>query len=326
MINNKKTHTHQPDLKLETVPCPLCGSEKHETVVQAPDFETDYSFIFHVARCLDCSMVYTSPRPFLNDLFRYFYQGNYVCYTRSGLADTLRETYLCRSRYKALKPLFEKLRPKGSKGRFLDVGCAYGYFLSYLKAHSSWDVQGCEPSLEMAAEALKKGIAVKAATLVNAGYEKDSFDMVYMSHVLEHVPDLRETVAEVFRILRPGGIFITENPDFDAPIRQGFGPSWWGYHLPRHLSHFTHSSITNLLESEGLQVKVIKPCFRPGPIAWSVQNFLKSRGYPSFITSLFGVNNPVFVALCGLPAFVYLRKGHTDMMETLAQKPERERS
>lgn len=315
---------NNPILQLESVSCPSCGSSDFENVITAPDFETDYGCLFNVVQCNRCGVAYTSPRPTQDDLFRYFYNGNYVCYTRSGIADSIRETYLCKARYKALKSVFSRLRPDGSPGRFLDVGCSYGYFLSYLKSSTNWDVEGCEPSHDMAGQAIQRGLDVKATTLVDAGYPSDSFDLVYMSHVLEHVPDLKATVDEVFRILRPGGIFITENPDFDAPIRKHFGQSWWGYHLPRHLTHFTFKTMTALLHNAGFEVEAIKPCFRPGPIAWSVQNYLKSKGYPRRICSLFGVQNPLFVALCSFPALVFLQKGHTDMMETLARKPQGE--
>jgi|GEM_PF-445197 len=314
--------SQNPPVRLEQVDCPACGASDRSHVITAPDFETDHDLLFTVVRCKACDLAYTSPRPGLDDLFRHFYQDNYVCYGRAGLADTIRETYLCRSRYKELKPVFERLKPDGAPGRFLDVGCSYGYFLSFLKANTTWDVKGCEPSPDMARQARKRGLDVKTSTLADAGYDSDSFDLVYMSHVLEHVPDLRKTVAEVFRILRPGGMFITENPDMGAPIRKTFGEAWWGYHLPRHLSHFTFRTMTNLLEHEGFTVESIKPCFRPGPIAWSVQNLLKKKGYPSFVSSLFGVQNPFFVALCGFPALVFLKRGHTDMMETRAVKPE----
>jgi MoaA/NifB/PqqE/SkfB family radical SAM enzyme/SAM-dependent methyltransferase len=322
-----QTMTQDPDpkktlLTLENTDCPSCGSAARDHVITAPDFETDHEDLFRVVRCTDCGLSYTSPRPSMDDLFRHFYQDNYICYTTSGLADTLRETYLCRSRYKALKSVFSRLRPDGTPGRFLDVGCSYGYFLSYLKENTNWVVKGCEPSRDMAEKARERGLDVTAETLADAGYESESFDLVYMSHVLEHVPDLGKTVDEVFRILRPGGIFITENPDMEAPIRPWFGSAWWGYHLPRHLSHFTFETMTRLLTHAGFRVEVIKPCFRPGPIAWSVRNLLKSKGYPERLASFFGVQNPVFVALCGIPALIFLKKGHTDMMETLAVKPE----
>lgn len=308
------------DLNLTHIPCPLCGSKRYRTVVTAPDFETPYTNTFHVVECAECSMMYTSPRPSMDDLFRYYYAGHYVCYTKSGLADDIREQYLCKSRYRSLKHLMP------ARGRFLDVGCSYGYFLSYLQNNTDWEAYGCEPSKEMASLASSRGLRVKATTLAHAGYPSHFFDMVYMSHVLEHVPDLRETVREVFRILKPGGLFITENPDIDAPIRKPFGPAWWGYHLPRHLSHFSQATLSRLLTSEGLDVLEIKPCFRPGPIAWTVQNMLKSKQYPDKVCSLFGVHNPFFVALCGIPGLIYLRQGHTDMMETRARKPQGERT
>ncbi|GAB6097913.1 class I SAM-dependent methyltransferase [Desulfatiferula olefinivorans] len=303
------------DLTLESVSCPVCGDNDPRPVLRAPDFETHYTNEFQVVRCRACGMIYTSPRPSMDDLFRYFYHDNYVCYTHSGLADTLRETYLCAARFKALKHLIPET------GRFLDVGCSHGYFLDYVKTRSRWEASGCEPSAEMAERAKKRGLDVVNATLVQAAYPDKAFDLVYMSHVLEHVPDLADTVREVFRILKPGGLFITENPDVDAPIRKPFGPCWWGWHLPRHLSHFSRNSMTRLLTDHGFEVKSVKPCFRPGPIAWSIQNRLKRRKAPAALASFFGVHNPLFVAFCGLPGLIYLKGGHTDMMETRAVKP-----
>jgi MoaA/NifB/PqqE/SkfB family radical SAM enzyme/SAM-dependent methyltransferase len=304
------------DLELDHVPCPVCDADSPEHVIEAPDFETPYANRFNVVRCGDCGMMYTSPRPSMEDLFRYFYADHYVCYTRSGLADAIRETYLCRTRYKALKDLIPE------NGRFLDVGCAYGYFLDYLQKNTRWEAHGCEPNREMAQKARHNGLSVRATTLAQAGYPDNYFDLVYMSHVLEHVPDLRETIREVFRILKPGGLFITENPDADAPTRKPLGEAWWGYHLPRHLSHFNAETIGRLLKSYGFDVEKTIPCFRPGPIAWSIQNRMKAKGHPDLICSLFGVQNPLFVAACGIPGLAYLRRGHTDMMETRARKPQ----
>lgn len=304
-----------PGIRMEKRNCPFCGSGHKEDIVTAPDYETDREENFSVVKCLSCGLVYTSPVVANEDLFRFFYDDDYLCYATSGSADAIRETYLCKSRFKE----FQKILPEG--GRYLDVGCAHGYFLDYLQKNTDWEAFGCEPNEKMAEIAAAKGLQVKASTLESAGYEDNFFDMVYMSHVLEHVPDPAATVREVYRILKPGGIFLTENPDFDSPLRPVFGKHWWGYHLPRHLTHFTHESIRAMIESSGLTVSRIKPCFRPGPIAWSIQNRLKERKAHPLLCSIFGLQNPFFVATMSFPTFYFLKKGHTEMMETLAIKP-----
>jgi len=303
------------DLTLTGKKCPLCNSSHSKNVVSARDYETRYTNIFSVVQCLQCDLVYTSPSPSDKDLFAYFYDDNYLCYTSSGTADKIRESYLCRSRYNE----FKKILPDG--GNFLDVGCAHGYFLEFLQNNTDWKAFGCEPNTKMAADAGERGLNVKAATLTDAGYKDDFFDMIYMSHVLEHVPDPVETLNEVYRILKPGGIFLTENPDFNSPTREFFGPCWWGYHLPRHLIHFTGKTITGMLNNSGFEVKKIKPCFRPGPLAWSIQNVLKQKNAPPILSSVFGLQNPIFVTAMVLPTLYHLSSGNTEMMETLAVKP-----
>ena len=97
---------------------------------------------------------------------------------------------------------------------------------------------------------------------------------------------------EVKKILKPGGLFITENPDFDASSRSFFGQCWWGHHLPRHLTHFSQKTMWMALTRVGFEVQSCKSCFRPGPIAWSFQNVLKERGHSPLLIKLLGIFNP----------------------------------
>jgi SAM-dependent methyltransferase len=294
--------------------CEICGPAPKSPVISARDYETECPDVFDVVRCGSCGLVFTSPRVSQEDLFQHFYGDQYVCYVAEGLANKCRERYLGRSRLRNIRHLM----PTG--GRFLDVGCSYGYFLEYLKTHTDWDVYGCEPQRDAAEMARGRGLEVSATVLTDAEYESGYFDCVYMSHVLEHVPNVVETVREVARILKPGGVFITENPDMDSPARRLFGVCWWGYHLPRHLTHFTGPTLTRILSMAGLKVERVTPCFRPGPIAWSVQNCLKHVHAPGLFPRLFGMYNPVFVAVMGFPALVFMGYGHSDMMETVARK------
>ncbi len=302
-------------IAMSDVDCEFCGPSKSERVTSARDYETDLNIEFTVRRCTSCGLVFTSPRPSMTDLFKHFYADNYVCYTSGGITTRLRESYLNASRYRHLKHLVP------ANGRFLDVGCSYGAFIHYLDSSTDWDVYGCEPQPEMAENARQQGLNVKTATLVEAGYPDNFFDVVYMSHVLEHVPNVRETILTVIRILKPGGLFITENPDIDAPSRSVFRHTWWGYHLPRHLTHFSHNTMRMALTSVGFNVLSCKPCFRPGPIAWSIQNKLKERGHSPLIVKTLGHSNPLFVAAMTVPAAIQSLLGHSEMMETIARKP-----
>jgi len=304
-----------PEIPLVDAACEFCGPSETELVASARDYETDFRTVFTVQRCTACGLFFTSPRPSMEDLFKYFYADNYVCYQSGGVATRLRENYLNASRYRHLKRLVPP------QGRFLDVGCSYGAFIHYLAGATDWEVYGCEPQPEMVEKARRQGLPVETATLVAAGYPDHFFDVVYMSHVLEHVPDVRDTIREANRILKPGGLFITENPDVEALSRSFFKEAWWGYHLPRHLTHFSQKTMAMALSSVGFQVLSSKPCFRPGPIAWSIQNRLKDKGHSALAVNALGLSNPLFVAAMTVPAAIQSMLGHSEMMETIALKP-----
>lgn len=99
--------------------------------------------------------------------------------------------------------------------RVLDAGCGGGFFAEAL-ADAGAHVTGVDPS----APALEKARAHAAHTGLTIGYhgatadhlpfETASFDVVACVDVLEHVPDVEGAVAELSRVLRPGGWFLYE--------------------------------------------------------------------------------------------------------------------
>ncbi len=81
--------------------------------------------------------------------------------------------------------------------------------------------------------------------------------------VMEHLPDPVETLAEIYRILKPGGWFCFSVPNFGSPERVSFGKYWHGYELPRHLQHFTVKRIKGVLQRGGFTSRKVvhQPCF-----------------------------------------------------------------
>jgi hypothetical protein len=73
-----------------------------------------------------------------------------------------------------------------------------------------------------------------------------------MWHVLEHISDPRPTLAEVSRILRPGGIFLVGVPNFGSAEPRLTRAGWFHLDVPRHLSHHTHASLEKSLQNAGM--------------------------------------------------------------------------
>jgi SAM-dependent methyltransferase len=302
--------------KLEEVPCLYCGSSDSELVDSARDYLTDNTLSFHVVQCRDCGLAYTSPRPVFADLLKYFYPEEYVCYEEISPLGHWRERQKYRARMKVLDPFIPK------KGRILDIGCGRGEFLSHLKKLTDWELFACEPKQEITEKVSSRGIAVQNMEVIEAGFAPNFFNAITMSHTLEHVPDPMNTLREIYRILEPGGIFLSEQPDFGSSMRKIFRGDWWGYHLPRHLTHFDFSTLTRSLKNVGFEIKYIRSCIRPACSPWSFQIWLERRGFPKKLAQTVGNHSPL--AVFGfLPIELIIRLfGHTDAMEVLAKKPD----
>ena len=105
-----------------------------------------------------------------------------------------------------LKHLKQHAREKGRPLQILDVGCGGGRL--YLKRFG--EVRGIEPDETLRQAALRHYAEVKSGLANQISYPSDTFDAVTLIDVFGHIEaDLKdESIAEMFRVLRPGGIFI----------------------------------------------------------------------------------------------------------------------
>ena len=131
--------------------------------------------------------------------------------------------------------------PRGAK-RLLDVGCGDGASLALLK-HAGWDVWGVEMNAQAAARAAQAGARVFTGSFEEAPLPAESFDIIRMWHVLEHVDDPRVVIDKAVRLLAPGGELIIGVPNVNAFYRWLFGAAWAGWDLPRHLYHFSPRTV-----------------------------------------------------------------------------------
>jgi len=152
----------------------------------------------------------------------------------------------------------EEMR-EGEKGRVLDVGSGRGVFLEAALA-TGWDCAGQEFSKD-AADAIQTRLGIDMVVcneLNKAGFEPESFDLVNMNHVLEHLYEPQSSVAEIYRILKPGGLFYCEVPrqtNFLNLLSNVFGKSDFGfYYLREHLLVFDKHPLRLLLNTAGFDV------------------------------------------------------------------------
>lgn len=136
-------------------------------------------------------------------------------------------------------------------GHLLDVGCGPGHLLAGVDA--AWQKHGVEVNAYAADLAAAVG-AIHVGGLANAGYAEASFDVVLLYHVIEHVREPVALVADIFRLLKPGGHFIVGTPDFDCAMARRYGPRYRMLHDQTHISLFSDDSLQRLLRDQGFQV------------------------------------------------------------------------
>lgn len=116
--------------------------------------------------------------------------------------------------------------------RVLDVGCGAGLGLRAMR-EAGWDPVGFEVD-PVAARVAADTSGCEVLTGRLADLTAASFDVVLSSHVIEHLDDLDEFIAQCRRILAPGGRFIAYTPNTASWTRRVFGSRWRGFEVPRH--------------------------------------------------------------------------------------------
>ncbi len=141
------------------------------------------------------------------------------------------------------------------KGSLLDIGAGTGDFLATAKA-KGWTTTGLEPNEKAKNSAISKGVTFENDI---KNIENQSFDVITMWHVLEHVPDIEQQIKELKRLLKPNGTIIIAVPNYKSYDANYYGIFWAAYDVPRHLWHFSKIAIEKLFAKENMKLVKILP-------------------------------------------------------------------
>ena len=135
--------------------------------------------------------------------------------------------------------------------RILDVGCANGIFLNYLRERGASGV-GIDISQQMVEAARARGLDARSAGLDELPADA-SWDVVTLWDVIEHLLDPREALQRVAGLLRAGGELWIQTP-CTGLVSDAFGDGWRNYLYPQHIHLFSEPGLERLLEQEGFGV------------------------------------------------------------------------
>ena len=196
----------------------------------------------------------THPTPSLDVLGKYYESEDYISHTDSKR--TLFEKLYHFVKVRAIKSKVALItKENSSKGNLLDIGTGTGDFLIEAK-NQGWTTLGFEPNTSAKTLAENKGVVFTDDIFV---LPNASFDVITMWHVLEHVPNLEEYIANLKRLLKPDGTIIIAVPNYKSFDAQYYGRFWAAYDVPRHLWHFSKTSIKRLFSDHDLKLFHVKP-------------------------------------------------------------------
>ena len=198
-------------------------------------------------------MLITNPQPSSDKLPSYYESVDYISHT-DGNKSLFEKAYQFVKSI-ALKNKLKLINSQSSKGRILDIGAGVGDFLSIAK-NDGWQTIGIEPSDKAKNIAKKKGVSFVENL---SELESNSFDVITMWHVLEHVPDLENQIKELKRLIKPFGTIIIAVPNFKSFDAHYYGNFWAAYDVPIHLWHFSKTSIKKLFAKEKLELVKVLP-------------------------------------------------------------------
>ena len=254
---------------MKSIACILCGSENNEMIAIVHDqqlYIDDTSY--RLVRCRQCGLVYLNPQPTQEELERY-YPPNYPSYVasetvfgKSAVFETLKTLKNLIFGKKVVVPTpvvtHTSSAPETSK-TVLDFGCGTGrYLLQMQKDHPSWKLYGSDIGTNETVRAIgEQGniqILIGPSDLPWRHFPPNTFDIITLWHVLEHLNDPKETLSKLRGLLKEDGEIHIEVPNIETIKFKIFGKNFSNIDAPRHLYHFSPNTLTELCQQSGLNV------------------------------------------------------------------------
>ncbi len=236
--------------------CICCESDQLETLYEISNVqvllkEAGASLVTTVQVCPKCGMVMLNP--IADDSFYETYYQNSLRVTADNEGASRQEKRKEQHEFcQSCIPDYER------GGRVYDIGAHDGSLLSFFKA-DCWQVSGCDLSVKGNSFARKNyGIELDLSDFLQCNQPEDSFEVVTIFQVLEHIIDPKSLLLKVRKMLKEKGVFILEIPNLDKPSSQNLA----NYFDFEHVNYFEVGSITNLLAAIGFSVEESTICQR----------------------------------------------------------------
>ena len=253
--------------KITTAQCPICeNNSEYEFSIHDLMFDGDVNYDY--AYCFNCSLSFIYPMPSIKKI-KGFYPDSYMVYKppnekkikfleklclhyKHGYNFLLKENFIYKALSLFLSPSIDAINYI-KDGKFLDVGCGNGSRLLRMR-QIGWNVTGVELNKLAVKRCHDVGLSVFNTTLENANFESKSFDVIYLSHLIEHVNNPRELINLSYNILTNNGLLYIKTPNRNSLGRMIFKKYWYANDVPRHLILYSKKSFQIIAQKSNFEI------------------------------------------------------------------------
>lgn len=253
------------------ITCSLCGRD-------GASFYTSKNS-FDLYKCLNCGLIFISPIPESIGV----YDDSYFSGAEKGFGyvdyDADKEPMI--PTFNKYLDILDGMGVKG--GSLLDIGAATGFFMNIAKKRG-FVVTGVEFSDFAAEKGRKLGLNLITGDLISQKFSDECFDVITMFDVIEHVPNPKEIISEVKRILKKGGVVIINTPDAESVWAKVLGRHWQLIMPPEHINYFSPRNLGNYMMENGFKVILSTKIGKKFTLQYVIKMLYKWSGLRIFLT------------------------------------------
>lgn len=237
--------------------CPICQSFNINFLFKSSDKLLEKSNeIFCVYHCQACDTSSVIPQLSSKEIGKYYddYYPDHKSITSLHLRKNLKSKLLSLPIMYSqnINPLFKIIDNYHKKGSLLEIGCGTGKFL-YAAKKKGWKCSGIEMSKQASLFCQDQlYLDVQNELIENVSFPVNSFEVIVMSHVLEHLQNPHNVLEKIKTWLKEDGIIVLTVPNGNSWQRGIFKSLWYGYDIPRHYYTFGRNSLSNIFEQHNL--------------------------------------------------------------------------
>jgi 2-polyprenyl-3-methyl-5-hydroxy-6-metoxy-1,4-benzoquinol methylase len=270
-------------MKTRWISCNVCGADAFQALAAVGEW--------NIGKCTRCSLIYLNPAPFFEATPEFSTISKGFQYTRYMHERISPEIFAYEST-QLLRQQREISRLTGQTSpamRYLEVGCGSGASVR-AAMDLGWEATGIDIDPELIGTGVEQhGADLRCTPLLQGGFDADRFDFIRLRDVIEHLPDPYESLLEIQRLLRPGGIALFVAPNDDAllnrlRLRLGFKRSMIAWAEPPHHIHgFSPVTLQRILQRAGFKILQMKTTTPVDP-DYVTSNNMRSANRPALVT------------------------------------------